>query len=50
MDHKPSLTKWYYYLVKVEKVKNGDLAESKKKVYFKFGPIYAVFYPVLPSP
>ena len=44
MDHKPSITKKYYYLIKVEKVKNGDIAESfKKKVIFKFGPIYSIF-------
>ena len=52
MDHKPSLTKRYYYLVMIEKMKNGDIAESlkEKKVYFKFWAIFAIFYPVLPSP
>ena len=52
MDHKPCITKKCYYLIKVENMKNGDIAENffKKKVYFKFEPIHAIFYPISHPP
>ena len=52
MDHKPCITKKYYYLIKVENMKNRVIPENlnKKKVYFKFGPIYAIFYPISHPP
>ena len=52
MDHKPYITKKCYYLIKVENMKNRVIPENlnKKKVYFKFGPIYAIFYPISHPP